>query len=71
MTNSPYNSLNNSDGHSVLFSLLRAPRESPSVAAGRQQKQNAFLPWLQHCAYTTARGLVFEIKRTFTMATKL
>ena len=44
MTNSPYNSLNKSDGHNVLSSLLRAPPESPSAAAGRQQKQNVFLP---------------------------
>ena len=44
MANSPYNSLNKSDEHSVLSSLLRAPRESPSAVAGRLQKQNAFLP---------------------------
>ena len=43
-----HNNLNMSEGHSVLSPLLRAPQRLPSAAAGRQQKQNVFLPSLQH-----------------------
>lgn len=71
MTYSPqklHNNLNTSKEHSVLSPLLRDPQGLPSAAAGRQQKQNVSLPW--HCTVLTARGLVFEIKRTFTIATK-